>query len=210
MYYSAWAKSRGIFTVTSKDATSTLGLIEHADAIVVSGGSAALEAAIIGKQVIAISPSIYQSGGFETSVYSPNELGSLSLHVDEDERVRAQIAERISKLALRFCYTMVYRVAQYVDYVRCVNPTEYIYLQGADPQRLTDLIRTGILAPDDGVSEASESAEEEIIEIINSRDWERLASGDDPTASKSRQSIQRRWMYRAVDRVRAALPHGDI
>ena len=209
-YYTAWAKSRGIHTIASRDVTSTLGLIEHADAIVVGGGSAALEAAIIGKQVIAISPSLYQSAGFESTVYSQDQLDALALMVDGDEWTRARTAARISKLALRFCYTMVYRVAQYVDYVRCVTTTEYNYFEGANPQRLLDLIRSGKLTPDDANSDADESAEEEIVDLINSRDWGRLASNFDTAPIKSRQSIRRRLMYRAVDRVRAALPHGDL
>lgn len=209
-YYTAWAKSRGIHTIASRDVTSTLGLIEHADAIVVGGGSAALEAAIIGKQVIAISPSIYQSAGFESTVCSPNQLDALTLLVDEDERIRARTAAQISKLALRFCHTMVYRVAQYVDYVRCITTTKYKYFEGANPERLLDLVRSGKLSPDDANSDANESAEDEVVELINSRDWERLESNIGPAPFKSRQSIRRRWMYRAVDRVRAGLPHGDL
>jgi len=209
-YYTAWAKSRGIHTIASRDVTSTLGLIEHADAIVVGGGSAALEAAIIGKQVIAIAPSIYQSAGFESAAYSCDQLDTLTLNVDEETCNRARTAAQISKLALRFCYTMVYRVAQYVDYVRCITTTQYRYFEGANPQRLLDLIRSGRLSPDDADSDADESAEEEVVDIVNSRDWEQLANKMDTAPSSSRQSIQRRWMYRAVDRVRAALPHGDL
>lgn len=209
-YYTAWAKSRGVHTIDSRDVTSTLGLIEHADAIVVGGGSAALEAAIIGKQVIAISPSNYQSAGFESTVYSPKHLGALTLNVDEEERTRSTTTAQISKLALRFCYTMVYRVAQYVDYVRSITTTEYEYLEGANPERLLDLVRSGELSPDDAHSAADESAEEEVVDSINLRDWERLAINVDPEPFKSRQSIQRRWMYRAVDRIRAAMPHGDL
>ena len=128
-YYTSWATSRGIHTIGSRDVTSTLGLIEHADAIVVGGGSAALEVAILGKQVIATSPSLYQSAGFESTVYSNEQLDALTLKADEEERDRSQSCTQISKLALRFCYTMVYRVAQYVDYVRCISTTEYKYFE---------------------------------------------------------------------------------
>jgi hypothetical protein len=208
-YYTDWAKARGILAIASRDTVSTLGLIEHADAIVVGGGSAALEAAIIGKQVIAISPSVYQSAGFESSVYSPDQLDSLILHVEENEQGRALIATQVSRLALRFCYTMAYRAAQYVDYVRSESTTAYGYLQGADPQRLIDLIHTGSLSPDDATSDVNEFAEDEVLAIIGSRDWERLANDIDPAPPGLKQSIRRRLMYRAVDRVRSVLPHGD-
>src|SRR6202042_1026588 len=113
-YYTKWAQRRGIFTIGSKDPTSTLGLIEQADAIVVCGGSAALEAAVIGKQVIAVSPSAYQSAGFQSSACTPDQLKSLTLLVDDDDQTRKRKAAQLSRQALRFCYTMAYRVAQFV------------------------------------------------------------------------------------------------
>jgi hypothetical protein len=210
IYYTSWAKSRGICTIPSRDPTSTLGLIEQADAIVVCGGSAALEAGIIGKQVIATSPSVYQSAGFESPVYSSDQLGTLALHVDENESSRACTAVRISKLALRFAYTMVYRVAQYVDFVRCVNTTHYRYLQGANPQRFVDLIHSGVLTADDTMLEVSDSGEQLILELIKARAWDRLATSYDPLADRPRLRVQRRWMYRPVDRLRAVWPRGDL
>jgi hypothetical protein len=209
-YYTAWAKARGIHTIPSRDTTSTLGLIEHAHAIVVCGGSAALETAIIGKQVIAVSSSVYQSAGFQTDARSPADLANLSLLADEDDHVRRARSAQISKYALRFCYTVACRVAQFVDYVRCVKPTHYRYLPGANPQRLIDLIRHGRLAADDETSAAQESEEESVLELINSRAWEELAQNAERPEYGSSRLAQRRWMYRAVDRVRAALPRGDL
>jgi hypothetical protein len=209
-YYTTWAKARGIYTIPSRDTTSTLGLIEHADAIVVCGGSAALEAAIIGKQVIAVSPSTYQAAGFQSTVSSPDHLEALSLLVDEDEQARRRQAAQISKYALRFCYTMAFRVAQFVDYVRSVSTTDYRYVDGADPLRLIDLIQSGKLAADDEGSAAQETGEEDVIELINSRAWDKLAQDSEPSANKPSRSTQRRWMYRAVDRVRAAFPLGHL
>jgi hypothetical protein len=209
-YYTTWAKERDIYTIPSKDTTSTLGLIEHADAIVVCGGSAALETAIIGKQVIAISPSVYQSAGFQTAVSSPADLDNLSLLVDEADQVRRSKSAQISKYALRFCYTVAYRVAQFVNHVRCVKPTEYRYFPGASPQRLIDLIQRGRLEADDETSASQESEEQSVLELINSRAWEYLAQDDEPPEYGSSRLAQRRWMYRAVDRVRAALPRGDL
>jgi hypothetical protein len=209
-YYTEWARRRGIFTIGSKEPISTLGLIEQADAIVVCGGSAALEAAVIGKQVIAVSPSAYQSAGFQSTACTPDQLKSLTLLVDEEDQVRRRKAAQISKQALRFCYTMAYRVAQFVQYVRCVSPTEYRYVDGANPQRLIDLIRTGRLLADDSSAAANESAEEEVLEIIDSRGWDKLAKDFAPSTGQPSRTRQRRWMYRGVNRIRAAFPRGDI
>ncbi len=209
-YYTEWAKHRGIHTIASRDPTSTLGLIEHADAIVVCGGSAALEAAIIGKQVIAVSPSTYQSAGFQSTVCSPEQLESLTLLVDSDDQARQSKEAQTSRQALRFCYTMAYRVAQFVDYVQCVSPTEYRYFEGANPQRLIDLIRSGRLAADDTSSAAHDSEEDDVIEIISARAWEMLAKDGEPPVGQLSRSGQRRWMYRGVNRIRAAFPRGDL
>lgn len=210
IYYATWAKARGIHTVPSKDVTSTLGLIEQADAIVVCGGSAALEAGIIGKQVIATAPSTYQFAGFESTVYSPDQLSTLALHVDQDEFSRQLTETRISRFALRFCYTMAYRVAQYVDFVRCVITTEYRYLDGAIPKRFDDLIRSGKLVADDLEFDSTESAEEEVLALVKSRSWSSLARDVESRSNRPSRPVQRRWIYRAIDGIRSAFPRGDL
>lgn len=69
-YFTSWARKRGVDVIPSADRTSTLGLIQQADAIVVGGGSAALEAGILGRQVIAVSPSAYQNAGIQSTAYN--------------------------------------------------------------------------------------------------------------------------------------------
>jgi hypothetical protein len=64
--------------------------------------------------------------------------------------------------------------------------------------------------PDDATAAVHESAEEDVIEIINSRAWERLAKDGDPIKRQSSRLSQRRWMYRGVNRIRAAFPRGDL
>ena len=209
-YYSSWARSRGIHTIPSKDPTSTLGLIEDAEAIVVCGGSAALEAAIIGKQVIAVSPSVYQNAGFESTACTRDQLGGLALLADMNEPERRNCSERISRYALRFAYTMAYRVAQFVDYVHCINTTEYRYFSGADSRRLIDLIRTGKLMPDDSSRDINEHAEDEVLEKIRLREWGQLSNASVNVAEAETFPVRRRWMYRSIDRLRAALPRGDL
>lgn len=209
-YYTDWAKRRGIYTIASRDLTSTLGLIEHSDAIVVGGGSAALEAAIIGKQVIAVSPSVYCNAGFQSTVESAEQLKALSLVVDESREVRQIIEARTSKQALRFCYTMAYRVAQFVDHVRCQSTTKYRYRFDADPRRLAALINTGRLAADDADFDSNDAAEEEILALIRERLWDQLANLVGASSSAPLQPIRRRWRYRVIDRIRAAFPRGDL
>jgi hypothetical protein len=209
-YYTDWARSRGVHVIASRDATSTLGLIEQTDAIVVNSGSAALEAGMLGKQVIAIAPSIYQQAGFQTRAYTPGDLQALVLHCSLDESHRAAHAAQIARQTLRFCHTMVYRIAQYVPQVRCVTTTRYEYRDGADPQRFIDLLRSGVLQADDAAAASDSTAEDEVLELIAARDWEKLLDASPVATQPALHPVRRRWMFRPVDRLREALPRGDL
>lgn len=209
-YFTDWARSRGVHVIASCDATSTVGLIEQADAIVVNGGSAALEAGTLGKQVIAIAPSIYQEAGFQTQAYTPGDLRSLVFHGSLDDTRRAAHAARIARQTLRFCHTMVYRIPQFVPQVRCITTTRYEYRDGADPQRFVDLLRSGVLHADDASVATDTDAESEVLGLIAERDWEPLLDASPEAAQTPLHPLRRRWMFRPVDRLREALPRGDL
>ncbi len=162
-HYADWAARRGVHVVASADATSTLALIEQCDAIVVANGSAALEAGILGKQVIAIAPSIYQEAGFRDAVVAPEQLPALRLHDDMlDALERDERRATISRLTLRFAYTMAHRVPQYTRFVRADATTRFRYDLSADPQRFIDLLTTGELRADDE-GQAEDSADEDAV-----------------------------------------------
>jgi hypothetical protein len=209
-YYTDWAKSRGIHVIPSRDATSTLGLIESSDAVVVGGGSAALEAAALGKQVIAVSPSVYQRAGFQSNAYTEAQVRCLVLNLHSGESDKMVAAARLSKQALRFCYTMAYRVEQFVEFVRCVTTTKYQYFDGANPQRLIDLIKSGELAPDNAAFAHDESEEGEILEAIRARQWDQLYHAAPSAQTRKPFAVQRRWVYRPVDAIRTHFPRGDL
>lgn len=209
-YYTDWATRRRIHCIASTDATSTLGLIELCDAVVVCGGSAALEAGVLGKQVIAVAPSVYQEAGFQSDADSPTALCSLVLHATLDEATRAAHAAQIARQTLRFAHTMVYRLPQYVDQVRCATTTRYEYFEGADPARLPDLLRSGVLQADDAVRASDASGEDEVLALIAARQWQALLESAPTPSIAPRRTVQRRWLLRPVDRLREALPRGDL
>jgi hypothetical protein len=208
-YYTAWTKKRGILCIPSKDSTSTLGLIEEADAIVVSGGSAALEAGALGKQVIALSPSWYQKAGFQTTVYSNQDLAALQLQKDMPPIEQATRARDIQKRTLRFCYTIGYRMPQFVPFVRSITTTEYNYFDGANPAQLTRLIETGVLEADDDRFAPNDEEENGILDLIAVRNWEKLSAPMEKSVFE-KLSIHRRHIYQAVDWVRAKMRRGDL
>jgi hypothetical protein len=209
-YYTEWARRRGIHTIPSTDSASTLGLIELADAIVVCGGSAALEAGILGTQVIGVAPSTYQQAGFQSRAYSATELPDLGLNVNLNQGEQIVERERIRRLTLRFCHNIVYRASQFVPYVRAKSTTRYEYFEGADPERLTRLLNTGMLEADDANATADSTDENEVLQAIKMGKWSDLLTPNlEPAATRIRR-VRRRAIYRPIDRLRGALPHGDF
>jgi hypothetical protein len=207
-YFADWAQRRGVPCIRAADTASTQGLIDQCDAIVVAGGSAGLEAGILGKQVISVGPSIYQEAGFRDPAYNPAELASVQLHCELDAAARAAAAHHNARQTLRFCYTAVYRIPQYTREVKARKTTEYRYDLDADPQRFIDLLKTGRLQPDDTTFAADTSGEEEVLELIESRQWARLVP--EPHVSGGQYGrIRRRLMYRPIDWIADKKPVGD-
>ena len=206
-FYRQWAEERGVPMIPSHDNTSTLGLIEQADLVVVHGGSAALEAGMIGKRVVGLSPSNYQYAGFVENACSPEELVRIG---PIDAAVQAQNAHRVASRTLRFCYTSAYRLPQFASYVRCLDPTRYEYFEGAAPQRIIDLIDTGYLAPDDDTGAGDEQEENAVLQLVAERQWERVMQSAPVPAALKRRKVTRRPLFRLMDRLRAHMPRGDV
>lgn len=207
-YYTDWATRKGILCISSADTTSTIGLIEQCDAIVVASGSAALEAGILGKQVIGTAPATYQKAGFRDSICNLEQLHSFRLHADKEQGDRDLLAKHISRQTLRFCYTMVYRIPQYTKFVKADTTTKYRYDLSADPQRFIELLRTGRLDADDDVFSQSVTEEDEVLDLITNRDWDsvcRQSIGEE----REYAPIRRRMLFRSVDLISNWKPVGD-
>jgi hypothetical protein len=207
-YYSEWAARRGIQCIQSKEPASTMDLIDQCDAIVVASGSAALEAGVLGKQVISIGPANYQEAGFRDSAYDMQELRMLRLHTDLSRDEQALLARRNARLALRFCYTAVYRLPQYVAEVQSITTTKYRYNFGADPQRFIDILRSGRLVPDDSVWAPDAREEDAVLALVEHRDWIAFKSDVVPESQELKR-LRRRFMYRSVDWIGARKSIGD-
>ena len=207
-HYAEWATRRGVHVIGSADATSTLGLIEQCDAIVVANGSAALEAGILGKQVIAIAPSIYQEAGLRDAVTSPQQLSTLRLHGTLDPASQAQRRSAIPRQTLRFAYTMVHRIPQYTRFVRADATTKFSYDLSADPQSFIDLLTTGELRADDEDHADGTADEDAVLHQIAQRDWQGLLDALAPDR-RHYEPVRRRFLFRPIDTVRRWMPVGD-
>ncbi len=103
---------------------------------------------------------------------------------------------------------MVYRLPQFVPYVRLRTTTRYDYYEGADPDRLTSLLKSGVLAADDAASAADATEEADVLQAIADQAWPAL-HGQAQEPSGPRLEISRRPMFRLTDVIRNRLPRGD-
>lgn len=206
-YYSEWASRRGILVIPSTASFSTIGLIQQADAIVVASGSAALEAGALGKQVIGIAGANYQMAGIREAACTESQLKSLILRVNLPEDEQKKIAARIRRNTLRFAYTITHRLPQYVDYVKCITPTKYSYKEGADGNRLIQMLKTGELMADDLEYAQSEQEETTILDLMGQLRWMDLIGNEEDSGVG--KSIRRRFPFATLDKIRNFLPHGD-
>ena len=207
-HYVQWARARGIHVIASGERASTMSLIAACDAVLVANSSAALEAAAMGKQVIATAPATYQAAGFRTDASHPGRLEGLRLDVDLAPPQLLAAQDRLRRGALRFSYAMTHRLPQYVRHVKAVSSSEYRYAPGADPARLVELIRTGRLLPDDGEAAPDNAAEDEVVARMRAGDWEGLRAQDGADAAPA-EKVRRRWLFQPIDFVRKQMPVGD-
>lgn len=207
-FYSTWAKKRGILVIPSKSNVSTLGLIQQSDAVVLAAGSAALEAGALGKQIIGIGPSNYMNAGIREDATSQKALSKLSLRKSLAFSQQEEIANEVRRKTLRFAYTITSRLPQFVDFVKCKTSTSYLYRDGGDPQRLLDLIIDGRILPDDASYPEGDGEETAFVEVMQSKDWQKLAIKLD--VSNSYKPITRRHIYKYVDLIRNLKKKGDL
>lgn len=208
-HYTDWARRRGVSYIPSNDTVSTLGLIEQCDAVVVAHGSAALDAGILGKQVIGTAQSFYQQAGFRDPARNAVEVGALRLNVDLPTKDREQKERRLARQALRFCYTMAYRVAQYTRFVKADATTAFRYDFGAHPGRFIDLLCGKPLTADDTTCADDTAGEDEILELIHQRRWDVLGTETATADHAAFGVLRRRLLLRPIDRIRRRMPLGD-
>jgi hypothetical protein len=206
-YYTEWAARRGVPCISSADSASTTSLIEQCDVIVLAHGSAALEAGILGKQVISTAPSPYQEAGFRDAAYDAAQVNSLQLHVQLERERRESLSRDISRRTLRYLYTTAYRIPQYTGFVRAETATKYWYDLSADPQRFVDMLTTGTLRADDDTFTDTSDGEDEVLDLVRRREWAALRHPQ--VNSGNRDRVNRRPLFRYIDWISARKPVGD-
>jgi hypothetical protein len=103
---------------------------------------------------------------------------------------------------------MVHRVPQYVDAVEAETTTRFRYDFDADPKRFIELLKSGMLRPDDEAFAADSAGEDEVLARIAVRDWQGLLDALEPDARR-RQPLRRRFPFQPLDAIRQWMPVGD-
>jgi hypothetical protein len=208
IHYASWAAERGILCISSSDSVSTLGLIEQCDVTVVANGSAALEAGLLGKQVVGLTPSSYQKAGFRDSACNPLELRTVQLRESLAADQSDSLARNSARYTLRFCYTMAGRLPQYTDAVVASTITSYRFDPEARPDIFLEMLRTGKLQAYDQDYSPDTADEDRVLEFVRQKDWPKILELS-KTQTFNFPTIKRRMLYRPVDFASRTMPVGD-
>ena len=205
-HYREWASRNGVGWVGPEDATSTNELIRRADIVVVGGSTAGVDAALAGKKVVLLGPAAYEGAAFTYTIKDDDGFGSL-------DALRRHDPVETCRKALRYLYTTTFRFPYFSDCVVPVNFFAYTFTR-PDPNRPGWVPVEG-----DGEPWLAESASEETWENEAIRQWmsgevdtgsgldDLMRINDD--AAGSRMAIERRFLFRGIDRLRNLLPRGD-
>lgn len=200
--YHDWTRNRGIFCISSEQKANTYDLIQQADIVVVNGGSSAIEAGVCGKQVICLGPVNYENAGF------------VRVFRDRDALYREGASEPLDpdliiRKTLRFLYLSARRFPQYADHVRAIETTRYAYFEGADPERIFSMLKTGRVEADDATYASDTGDEDQVVEALKRKEWAHLADYVLPRRELNPLKIQRRAGLRWIDNFRDKFPRGD-
>lgn len=201
-HYRDWARRKGVHLIRSNEKINTYDLIRHADLVLVNGSSTGLEAAVCGKKVVCLGQSRYRTAGFCLHITNHDEWHRL-------EELRCHNPEMALRRSLRYIYVQAARFPQFVNHVRSLTTTRYRYYSGADVGRLTRMLETGSLEPDDPKVGDGEAGENDILQAIMDREWVNLDKWEPPMPRLAPLNIGRSVWFSWVDGVRSLFPRGD-
>jgi len=205
-HYRVWCESRGVHFIPSVSKANTKDLMKLADVVVLNGSNTVLEAGMMGKPVVCLGPSSYTHSGASIDVLVPEDLDSLAwdevLRVDNDSVVRR---------TLRYFYSKAVREPLFVDQVRSRSVTECDFYSGADASLIEAFIQEEQeLVSDDSFAESG-SAEDSVVKAFLSGDvslMAKYANFDWETSANQPCVINRRGIYKLIDKVRNLTPKG--
>lgn len=202
-HYSKWAKENNIHYIHATSNISTQSLIAQADLVILNGGSAALEAGILGKPIISLVETAYKHAGFVTNYLSLNDQSNLDSVFRLDPKT-------IRIMTIRFLYTWCFRFMQYTREIKALDSLHYAYSKELNAGKLIQIIHSGKVHSDDEEIGTEETHEQEILPLIENNEWERIFSHAGSEQNNPTQiTYPRRKLFKAIDKLRSLLPVGD-
>ena len=204
-HYVNWCQNNSYHYIDSHEQTSTLDLIDKCDVLVVNDSTAQVEAGSLGKKIVNLGPSGKNGSKFFESLET---LESIDKFNGFDGWMPK---EQIIRKTLRYVYTSLARYPQYFDYVRGLSTTNCAAYEGADPERLENMLKTGQIKADDEIV-GSINEENEVVNLISSQSWEKLIelSYKIQVKSKVELNLSRSFPYSIIDIARNHLKRGDF
>lgn len=201
-FYTDWAMKRNVEIINSSDKANTIDLIKEADVIIVQGGTAGIEAGILGKRVVGLIPSWYSEAGFSIQIHQPEEIDKLNLLESLD-------SNEITRKTLRFLYTYHKRFAQMTEFVKPKNIHENTYYEGADLKNLFEALNKGFIQADNEKFAKSTVFENEIIDLIRTEQFDKLLNYNEEIINKKEIKVNRVRGLRWMDSFRSHFKSGD-
>jgi hypothetical protein len=201
-HYLTWANSSGVHYIPGSSNISTQGLINQADIVILNGGSAAIEAGLLGKKVISLVETTYKYAGFVINYLSSEDKSNL-LQLDNNDPAT------IIRLTLRFLYSWGFRVMQYTREVNALNAINYKYYGVLDAKKVIKILLDGELMPDDSAYAENQEEENEVVKLVKNSEWEKIDNHPVELNKEIETKFQRKTAFRFIDSLRSIRPPGD-
>ena len=185
---------------------STIGLISNCDIAILNGGSAAVEAAALGKKVVNLGAAPYKGSSFCINISAPDDIDKF---FNSDSQVSSI---RNYQSMMRYVYTALARFPQFCQFVRASETTTYKAYDGADIKRLENIILSGEIEADDEEFADTDADELEVAELLERRDWLTLSAlaEEFSFSEKNLLSVKQKLPYHYINKIRPMLKRGDI
>ena len=203
--YKEWCELEGYFYIDSNESVSTMGLIANCDIAVLNGGSAAVEAAALGKKVINLGAAPYEGSSFCCFLSTPDEIEKFTGFDNWVSNISS------FQSVLRYVYTALARFPQFCQSVRASQTTTYKAYAGADMERLEKIILSGEITADDEEFADNDIDEVEVIELLERRDWVTLSALPEEfvMGEKYLLALKQKFPYQYINKIRSVLKRGD-
>ena len=204
--YKEWCEKNNYYFIDSDEAVSTIGLISICDIAILNGGSAAVEAAALGKKVVNLGAAPYKGSSFCINISAPDDIDKF---FNSDNQVSSV---RNYQSMMRYVYTALARFPQFCQFVRASETTTYEAYDGADIKRLENIILSGEIEADDEDFADTDADELEVAELLERRDWSALSALAEEFSSSEKNllSVKQKLPYHYINKMRPMLKRGDI